>query len=207
MGYQIKISERKNMFFERDFGNFENFGISPIRTRFEPYLTARRRPEMILLRHQTPICRGKCQRKKCLPVEKSNKWTLTIGLSLLPTKAEDLKVSIKDSKLILKGTSQTEQKIGGFGLNSTHEWSKTVEIPAWVDIKTIKVSLNEDKEKIVVIGSKKVEDKKAHEDVIEVSDEEIDVELEELLDAAERKNAKMTEEKDQDDDESNKMKS
>ena len=195
------------MFFERDFGNFENFGISPIRTRFEPYLTARRRPEMILLRHRTPICRGKCQRKKCMPVEKSNKWTLTIGLSLLPTKAEDLKVSIKDSKLILKGTSQTEQKIGSFGLNSTHEWLKTVEIPAWVDTKTIKVKLNEDKEKIVVNGSKKVEDKETHEDVIEVSDEEIDVELEELLDAAERKNAKMAEEKDQDDDESNKMNS
>merc|ERR1711893_141874 len=205
MGYQIKISERKNMFFERDFGHFENFGISPIRTRFEPYLTNRRRPEMILLRHQAPTCRPKCQRK--MTMEKSNKWTLTIGLSLLPTKAEDLKVSIKDSKLILKGTSLTEQKIGEFGLNSTHEWSKTVEIPSWVDIKTIKVKLNEDKEKIVVNGSKKVEDKKAHEDVIEVSDEEIDVELEELLDAAERKHEKMTEEKDQDDDESNKMKS
>ena len=170
------------MFFERDFGNFANFGISPIRARFEPYLTSRRRPEMILLRHETSICRsGKCQRK--IVKEKSNKWTLTIGLALLPTKAKDLKVSVKDSKLILKGRSQTEQKIGGFGLNSKHEWSKTVEIPAWIDIKTIKVKLNEEKEKIVINGSKKIEDK----DVIEVSDEEIDVELEELLDAAERK--------------------
>ena len=195
------------MFFERDFGHFENFGISPIRTRFEPYLTTRRRPEIILLRHQSPTSRGKCQRKKCMPMEKSSKWRLTIGLALLPTKAEDLKVSIKDSKLILKGTSQTEQKIGGFGLNSRHEWSKTVEIPAWVDIKTIKVSLNENKEKIVVNGSKKVEDKETQEDVIEVSDEEIDVELEELLDAAERKNEKKTEDKDQDEDESNKMNS
>ena len=193
------------MFFERDFGHFENFGISPIRTRFEPYLTTRRRPEIILLRNQTPTCRGKYQRKKCMPMEKSSKWRLTIGLALLPTKAEDLKVSIKDSKLILKGTSQTEQKIGGFGLNSRHEWSKTVEIPAWVDVKTIKVNLNEKKEKIVVNGSKKVEDKETQEDVIEVSDEEIDVELEELLDAAERKNEKKTEDKDQDEDESNKM--
>merc|ERR1711937_670994 len=117
-----------------------------------------------------------------MPIEKSNKWTLTIGLALLPTKAKDLKVSVKDSKLILKGTSQTEQKIGGFGLNSKHEWSKTVEIPAWVDIKTIKVTLHEEKEKIVINGSKKIDER----DVIEVSDEEID-ELEELLDAAERK--------------------
>merc|ERR1712131_130601 len=117
-----------------------NFGISPIRKRFEPYMTSRRRPEMILLRHETPICRsGKCQRK--IATEKSNKWTLTIGLALLPTKAKDLKVSVKDSKLILKGTSLTEQKIGEFGLSSTHEWSKTVEIPAWVDIQTITVNL------------------------------------------------------------------
>ena len=195
------------MFFERNFGHFENFGISPIRTRFEPYLTTRRRPEMILLRHQAPTCRPKCQRK--MTMEKSNKWTLTIGLSLLPTKAEDLKVSIKDSKLILKGTSLTEQKIGEFGLNSTHEWSKTVEIPTWVDIKTVKVNLNEKKEKIVVNGLKKSEDKEMHEDVIEVSDEEIDVELQELLDAAERRNEKKTEDKDlnKDDDESGDMKS
>ena len=176
------------MFFERDFGNF---GISPIRTRFEPYFTSRTRPEMILLRHETPICqKGKCQRK--MPIEKSNKWTLTIGLTLLPTKAKDLKVSVKDLKLILKGTSQTEQKIGGFGLNSKHEWSKTVEIPAWVDIKTIKV-MNEEKEKIVINGSKKIEDK----DIIEVSDEEIDVELEELLDAAERKKEELKEDQDE----------
>merc|ERR1712227_622930 len=135
--------------------------------RFEPYLTSRRRPEMILLRHETPICRkGKCQRK--IAMENSNKWTLTIGLALLPTKA-------------------TEQKIGGFGLNSKHEWSKTVEIPAWVEIKSIKVTLNEEKEKIVINGSKKNEAKDLNTDVIEVSDEEIDVELEELLDAAERK--------------------
>ena len=174
------------MFFERDLGNFANFGISPIRTRFEPYLTSRRRPEMILLRHETPICRkGKCQRK--IAMENSNKWTLTIGLALLPTKATDLKVSVKDSKLILKGKSQTEQKIGGFGLNSKHEWSKTVEIPAWVEVKSIKVTLNEEKEKIVINGSKKNEAKDLNTDVIEVSDEEIDVELEELLDAAERK--------------------
>ena len=180
------------MFFERDFGNFANFGISPIRTRFEPYLTNRRRPEMILLRHETPICRsGKCQRK--IVTEKSNKWTLTIGLALLPTKAKDLKVSVKDSKLVLKGTSQTEQKIGGFGLNSKHEWSKTVEIPTWVDIKTIKVTLNEEKEKIVINGSKKIDEK----DVIKVSDEEIDVELEELLDAAERKKDQLNKDKDE----------
>ena len=180
------------MFFERDFGNFASFGISPIRTRFEPYLTSRRRPEMILLRHETPICRkGNCQRK--MPIEKSNKWTLTIGLALLPTKAKDLKVNVKDSKLNLKGTSQTEQKIGGFGLNSKHEWSKTVEIPAWVDIKTIKVTLNEEKEKIVINGSKKIEDK----DIIQVSDEEIDVELEELLDAAERKKEELKKDQDE----------
>merc|ERR1712012_695395 len=188
---KFKIKTRK-MFFERDFGNFANFGISPIRTRFEPYLTSRRRPEIILLRHETPICRkGKCQRK--IVTEKSNKWTLTIGLALLPTKAKDLKVSVKDSKLVLKGTSQTEQKIGGFGLNSKHEWSKTVEIPAWVDIKTIKVTLNEEKEKIVINGSKKIDEK----DVIEVSDEEIDVELEELLDAAERKKDQLNKDKDE----------
>merc|ERR1719342_706646 len=151
------------------------------------------KPEMkILLRHETPICRsGKCQRK--IVPEKSNKWTLTIGLALLPTKAKDLKVSVKDSKLILKGRSQTEQKIGGFGLNSKHEWSKTVEIPAWVDIKTIKVTLNEEKEKIVINGSKKIDEK----DVIEVSDEEIDVELEELLDAAERKKDELNKDEDE----------
>jgi len=151
---------------------------------------------MILLRHETPICRsGKCQRK--IATEKSNKWTLTIGLALLPTKAKDLKVSVKDSKLVLKGTSQTEQKIGGFGLNSKHEWSKTVEIPAWVDIKTIKVTLNEEKEKIVINGSKKIDNKNLNKDVIEVSDEEIDVELEELLDAAERKKDELNEDKDE----------
>jgi len=198
------------MFFERDFGQFANFGISPIRTtgRFEPYLTTRRRPETcrILLRHETPICRReKCQRK--MQMEKSNKWTLSIGLALLPTKAQDMKVNIKDSKLILKGKSQTEQKIGDFGLSSQHEWSKTVEIPAWVDIKTIKVSLNEEKEKIVIKGSKKIEEMKSNEDVIEVSDEEIDVELEELLEAAERKNAKKNEDKAERQDESNEMKS
>merc|ERR1719410_1449660 len=113
-----------------------------------------------------------------MPIEKSNKWTLTIGLALLPTKAKDLKVNVKDSKLNLKGTSQTEQKIGGFGLNSKHEWSKTVEIPAWVDIKTIKVTLNE--EKIVINGSKKIE-----------------VELEELLDAAERKKEELKKDQDE----------
>ena len=198
------------MFFERDFGQFANFGISPIRTtgRFEPYLTTRRRPETcrILLRHETPICqREKCQRK--MQMEKSNKWTLSIGLALLPTKAQDMKVNIKDSKLILKGKSQTEQKIGDFGLSSQHEWSKTVEIPAWVDIKTIKVTLNEEKEKIVIKGSKKIEEMKSNEDVIEVSDEEIDVELEELLEAAERKNAKNNEDKAERQDESNEMKS
>merc|ERR1711923_344561 len=148
---------------------------------------------MILLRHQPPTCRGKCQRKNCMPVEKSNKWMLTIGLSLLPTKAEDLKVSIKDAKLILKGKSQTEQKIGGFGLNSKHEWSKTVEIPAWVDIKSIKVTLNEEKEKIVINGLKKSEEK----DLIQVSDEEIVVELEELLDAAERKKEELKKDQDE----------
>merc|ERR1711868_9573 len=158
----------------------------------EPYLTNRRRPEIILLRHETWVCRkGKCQPK--MPIEKSNKWALTIGLALLPTKAKDLKVSAKDSKLILKGTSQTEQKIGGFGLNSKHEWSKTVEIPAWVDIKTIKVTLNEEKEKVVINGSKKIDEK----DVIEVSDEEIDVELEELLDAAERKKNQLNTDQDE----------
>merc|ERR1712227_267050 len=115
------------------------------------------------------------------------------GLALLPTKAKDLKVSVKDSKLILKGTSQTEQKIGSFGLNSKHELSKTVEIPAWVDIKTIKVTLNEEKEKVVINGSKKIDEK----DVIEVSDEEIDVELEELLDAAERKKDQLNKDKDE----------
>merc|ERR1712235_122101 len=114
--------------------------------------------------------------------------------------------SIKDLKLILKGKSQTEQKIGDFGLSSQHEWSKTVEIPAWVDIKTIKVSLNEEKEKIVIKGSKKIEEMKSNEDVIEVSDEEIDVELEELLEAAERKNAKKNEDEAERQDETNEMK-
>merc|ERR1712227_575495 len=115
------------------------------------------------------------------------------GLALLPTKAKDLKVSVKDSKLVLKGTSQTEQKIGGFGLNSKHEWSKTVEIPTWVDIKTIKVTLNEEKEKIVINGSKKIDEK----DVIKVYYEEIDVGLEELLDAAERKKDQLNKDKDE----------
>merc|ERR1712113_281472 len=141
---------------------------------------------MVIFRgHLDPISRSnktggqiKCQKSikmdsKINQNGRSNKWTLSIGLTLLPTKAKDLKVTIKDSqKLILSGLSKTEQKIGEFGLKSKHEWSKTVQIPSWVDINSIKVNLNEVKEKIVISGLKKNEENDLNvKDVMEVSDE------------------------------------
>merc|ERR1711962_666514 len=81
-----------------------------------------------------------------------------------------------------KSIKMDGQKNGEFGLKPKHEWSKTVQIPSWVDINSIKVTLNEVKEKIVISGLKKNEENDLNaKDVIEVSDEEIDIELEEVL--------------------------
>merc|ERR1712157_243839 len=118
---------------------------------------------------------------------------------LLPTKAENLKVNIKDNKLMLTGMATTNQKIGKFELNSKHDWSKNVEIPNWVDIESIKVKLNETKDKISITGSRNKDKElpskevstKENDSIIQIEEgEEIDIELEELLQAAEEKKLK-----------------
>ena len=62
---------------------------------------------------------------------------------MLPTKVEDLKVKVEDGKLRISGTSETETKNDGFEIKSKHDWTRTIDIPDFIDPKHIKIKLSE----------------------------------------------------------------
>merc|ERR1712227_48944 len=83
----------------------------------------------------------KCE-KTCINSENGT-WEKSFSLEMLPTKVEDLKVKVEEGKLIISGTSETETKNDGFEIKSKHDWTRTIDIPDFVDPKHIKIKLSE----------------------------------------------------------------
>merc|ERR1712178_240415 len=85
-------------------------------------------------------------------------WEKSFSLEMLPTKAEDLKVKVEEGKLKITGTSETETKRDGFEIKSQHEWTRTIDIPDFVDPKHIKIKLSANN--LLKISAKKIEETK-----------------------------------------------
>ena len=80
--------------------------------------------------------------KTCINSENGT-WEKSFSLEMLPTKVEDLKVKVEEGKLRISGTSETETKSDGFEIKSKHDWTRTIDIPDFVDPKHIKIKLSE----------------------------------------------------------------
>merc|ERR1712131_405213 len=93
-------------------------------------------------------------------------WENSFSLEMLPTKPTDLKVKVEDRNLIITGKSETEAKRDGFEITSKHDWPRKISIPDFVDPKSIKVKLSEDK-LLKITAEKKNEDSKDIEIMIE----------------------------------------
>merc|ERR1711937_459648 len=80
--------------------------------------------------------------KTCINSENGT-WEKSFSLEMLPTKVEDLKVKVEEGKLNITGTSEIETKSDGFEIKSKHDWTRTIDIPDFVDPKHIKIKLSE----------------------------------------------------------------
>ena len=68
-------------------------------------------------------------------------WTRTISLNRIPTQPDNLKVDLLDRNLEIRGTSEQKSVENGFEIESVHKWTKIVQIPENVDLKTVDVKL------------------------------------------------------------------
>ena len=71
-------------------------------------------------------------------------------LSILPTTADNLTIKIEKEKLIIEGKSESTTDCNGFKTKSTHQWSREMKIPDNINLESIKVKLNEDKETLTI---------------------------------------------------------
>merc|ERR1711917_18644 len=74
--------------------------------------------------------------KTCINSENGT-WEKSFSLEMLPTQVEDLKVKVEERKLNITGKSD------GFEIKSKHDWTRTIDIPDFVDPKHIKIKLSE----------------------------------------------------------------
>ena len=88
----------------------------------------------------------------------SSEWSDTMKLNILPTTADNLTVKIDKNKLNISGKSEETKNEHGFESKSTHQWSRTLTIPDYVNHESIKLKLNE-KTNIITIESTKKEAK------------------------------------------------
>merc|ERR1719471_250603 len=109
--------------------------------------------------------RNQTSERTCLNAENGT-WETSFSLEMLPTKPSELKVKVEDRKLIITGKSETETKRDGFEIKSKHDWSRKIIIPDFVDPKSIKIKLSEDKI-VKIFAEKKNEDSKDIEIMIE----------------------------------------
>lgn len=109
--------------------------------------------------------RNQTAERTCLNSENGT-WETSFSLEMLPTKPSELKVKVEDRKLIVTGKSETETKRDGFEIKSKHDWSRKINIPDFVDPKSIKIKLSEDKI-VKIFAEKKNEDSKDIEIMIE----------------------------------------
>ena len=116
-----------------------------------------------LIDRSRPVQTLRCE-KTCLNSENGT-WEKSFSLEMLPTKAEDLKVKVADGKLVITGKSETETKRDGFEIKSKHDWTRSIEIPDFVDPKNIKIKLSE--KNLLKIFAKKNEETKDIEIMIE----------------------------------------
>merc|ERR1719189_3127219 len=70
-------------------------------------------------------------------------WERCLSLDMLPTKPEDLKIKVEDRKLIINGKSEIETKRNGFEIKSNHDWTRSIDIPDFIDPNNIKIKLSE----------------------------------------------------------------
>merc|ERR1711917_40160 len=75
--------------------------------------------------------------KTCINLENGT-WEKSFSLEMLPTK-----VKVEERKLNITGTSETDTKSDGFEIKSKHDWTRTIDIPDFVDPKHIKIKLSE----------------------------------------------------------------
>ena len=109
--------------------------------------------------------RNQTSERTCLNAENGT-WETSFSLEMLPTKPSELKVKVEDRKLIVTGKSETETKRDGFEIKSKHDWSRKINIPNFVDPKSIKIKLSEDKI-VKIFAEKKNEDSNDIEIMIE----------------------------------------
>ena len=93
-------------------------------------------------------------------------WEHSFSLAMFPTQPADLKVKVEGKKLIVTGKSETETKRDGFEVKSKHDWLRKINIPHFVDPKSIKIKLSEDNI-LKIFAEKKNEDSKDIEIMIE----------------------------------------
>merc|ERR1711996_42282 len=111
---------------------------------FQPFFERRGRmmPAKRIACFSTDKCRfSPYKTKRTENDEQSGTWEKTINLDMLPTKAENLKVKIKDRKLTISGVSEVENERHGFSLKSKHEWTREIQIPEFVEVEKIKVKM------------------------------------------------------------------
>ena len=116
-----------------------------------------------LINRSRPVQTLRCE-KTCINSEDGT-WEKSFSLEMLPTKAEDLKVKVEEGKLKITGTSETETKRDGFEIKSQHEWTRTIDIPDFVDPKHIQIKLSANN--LLKISAKKIEETKDIEIMIE----------------------------------------
>ena len=116
-----------------------------------------------LIDRSRPVQTLRCE-KTCLNSENGT-WEKSFSLEMLPTKAEDLKIKVADGKLVITGKSETETKRDGFEIKSKHDWTRSIEIPDFVDPKNIKIKLSE--KNLLKIFAKKNEETKDIDIMIE----------------------------------------
>lgn len=104
----------------------------------------------------------RCPRKfQFCPTEGSNScnfgqnWTTRLDLTRLPTKPEDLKVKLdsESNVALVSGKSEIFSEFEEIKVQSTHNWSKEIRIPAFIDKKTLNVKMN--KNELIVTGTTK----------------------------------------------------
>merc|ERR1719219_711771 len=72
----------------------------------------------------------------------------------LPTKAEDLSVTLEQGVMVISGKSETQRESDGMKVFSNHVWSKEINIPKNIDPESLSVKL--ENEKLRICGKNKM---------------------------------------------------
>ena len=81
-------------------------------------------------------------------------WSKSIDMRSLPTKAEDLSVTLEQGVTVISGKSETQRESDGMKVKSNHVWSKEFNIPENIDPESLSVKL--ENEKLRICGKSKM---------------------------------------------------